>query len=207
MKRRSVILAMAILAILAVALVIPTVASGKPATPPEKQPLNWVSWGGNSNNSGLPDGQIQSSVLVKELGESTVGHVLVNLIRFGGERHVERFFATEFVEWGGDPPSSFHPGPYLYVDPFTGAEYEFNGKIAEIVYVVHIEEGNLHFKWVLIDGGEPGAQKDKEIWYVWGPEWPELGGYPTWFPFFYPIADSYGIESGNIQVHLGADVD
>lgn len=197
MKRRSVVFTVAILAILAVALVLPTVASGKPATPPEKQPLNWVSWGGNSNNSGLPDGQIQSSVLVKQLGESTVGHVLVNLIRFGAERHVERFFATEFVAWAGDPPSLFYDGSYT--DGFTG--YTFNGKIAEIVYVAHLEEGDLHFKWVLIDGGEPGVQKDKEIWYVWGEEWPEIG-YPAWIPFF-PHTDSYGIESGNIQVHLG----
>jgi len=171
--KNPLLLAALVVALLAVALIMPATASGKAAG----KAVNWVANGQNSNNTfHAGDWQGGHSLLVKEMSDGTlVGHAF--LVGVKPDPGVIRAIAV------------------LTTDPFTGAPIdvfrnEGGYKIAELVldFGPDCPLPFRYFKIVLMDGGEPKTADVME-------EFMGLGG---WVPFAPPMA-----PFSNIQIHMG----
>jgi hypothetical protein len=123
MKAKKPLLALVItLALLAVALILPAVASGKPAGP--SKPVSWVSVGVNTNNSMLNDEPADQVMLhggiaakVQKAGDSVRGQVVVKVFRelwaLDPDNHPEDLTMFQYVVKGSDFSSpDFWDGPF-----------------------------------------------------------------------------------------------
>jgi hypothetical protein len=188
-----------LLFLLVVTLILPAVSQ---AAPKDNQPVSWARSGGNTSNDfrDLIGWQGGSSVLVKQLADgSTVGHVTMQTMKDVSVTD-PRFRAktTEFIQ----AATLFHEGDYI--EPISHTV--LSGKIAEFEVVSKVEWGNgeLHSRWVLIDGGEPPTSGDLVLIYYWGPDlYPPLPA--GWVPFFDPFAIVPGTADGNVQVHIAGE--
>ena len=203
--KKSFVLIVVTLVLVAVALLLPAAAFGK-ADANNNKALNWVTYGGNSNNIYIDTEGWQggSSQLVKQLTDlSTVGHLTIHTMKDGSVNPHFRASTTEFDQ----SATSFYEGEYY--EPWS--EQTFTGKIAIFVAVFAGEDfdqtADVHMMWVSVDGGEPFKVNDVSMLYFWGADFadPESGdpGPEMWLPFFNPEALELGVGSGNIQVHLG----
>lgn len=205
MKTKSPLLPIVLAAALvAGALILPAVAFGKqPGEPAANKPVNWVIWGGNSNNlyRETAGWQGMSSRLVKQLGDgSVVGHAMIQTMKDATSDDPRfRAFTTEFLDVDpatGGQATWFYEGDFF--EPFSGET--LSGEVAIFVAVFQTDEGVLRCRFVLIDGGEPFKDADIGLLYIWGED---VGQPAMWLPFFDPAAIELGPGSGNIQVHLG----
>jgi hypothetical protein len=200
MKAKKPLLMVAfVFLLLVVTLILPAVSQ---AAPKDNQPASWARSGGNTSNDlrDLIGWQGGSSVLVKLMADgSTVGHVTMQTMKDVTVPD-PRFRAktTEFNQ----AATLFYEGDYI--EPISGTE--LSGKIAEFEVVSKVEwgDGELHSRWVLIDGGEPPTSGDLVLIYFWGPDLdPPLPA--MWVPFFDPSAIEPGTADGNVQVHLAGE--
>jgi hypothetical protein len=195
--KKPLLLAVLVLALLAVALILPAVASakGKPENPGDNKAVNWVSSGENANNDFIeaPDWWVPTeeepvwvpwqgghSILAKEMPDgSLVGHMTISGIK-------------------PFPPYTLHSTTLLNFDPYTldpidvFTEDDDGIKTAEIVAVFDLGGLPVLAKFILTDGGEPPKSADlEEVW---------IGGESGWEPFG---GGGSAPSISNIQIHMG----
>ena len=188
--------------IIALAMILPMAVPIAADNPPENKPVAWVSFAGsNANNKDVSGSHDQLSIHVKKLSDGrTVGFFNNKVFGLGEVYH-------EVID------SNF------YLDTVTGA------KVADVLVIDQAYGLPWYLWWRLVDGGEPGHQKDTleaYIWsmyigpdpfdpasytwtsesYTWPPQpagWPPVVGESKWYWYIWPPVQ---IVSGNIQVHL-----
>lgn len=164
--KKPLVLAVLILALVAVALIVPATASGKPDALNPKQALNWVSHGEDSNGAmhhlvlfpGASEMWLRAghSVLVKQMSDGTlVGNGVFHIL-FKPEKwqtiHTKDVDGHEPVFQNDVTYTSFlRMNDSDPTNPTQGVVIEY-AKVA-MFYMDFGDEGLM--KLVLVDGGEP----------------------------------------------------
>jgi hypothetical protein len=225
MQRRSVVLVVIILALLAVALILPTAASGKAAD------SSWVRGAANQNNAFLPfDWHAGMSINVQKTGDDVKGIVIQKVLRSPDGYHYllnSKAFTDPFWSPDVEGVHFYHGEDYAALeDPDlqypAGEDYLpegiENAEVADVIVFYPVSQFPfdlglpsgfaLPYRIVLFDYGEPGKGVDLVQVFVpdlatswWAPNSADPGlfmGLPE-SEWAYPDP----ILSGNIQVHVG----
>jgi len=200
--KKPLLLSVFILALLAVALIVPAVAFG--ANP--NQPVASASAGANGNNTYLPDGQAGYSVAVQQLGELGVGplrgHVAIKSIKYVdnplGPQGKYLWFGTDFLTASSAPV--FDPSYVPVFDSDNGNAMFYalldvkvlDGELFPPEW--QYEETGLYlYQFFLVDSGEPGIGTDYMVVLMWLQLAPDV-----YIPV--PAMDQY-VPVGNVQIH------